>query len=218
MAATVGELTLLGDDPAAGRINSEQGVVRVVVNVLLLAGLFAGAVAYAGTRLGAWDPIPPPPVPVAAAGPKGKKAEGTPTSRTQPASQRQVSPAKKRWLGKLNRLCLAAGREAARFGVPQTFAEAEALLADVVAHNARWNERFAALTPPSEERRRYGRLLALFQKDEGLLTRMLTALRQRDFDAYYRVSERLESVGARESDLLADIGAANCTYAPLAAY
>jgi hypothetical protein len=194
-------------------------VVRLVVNVVLLAGLFAGAVAYAGTRLGAWDPIPPPPVPVAAAGPKAKQAEGAAAqTRSQPASKHTFNPAKKRWLGKLNRFCLAAGREAAHFGVPQTLSEAEALLADVVAHNARWNERFAALTPPREERQRYRRLLALFEKDENLLARMLRALRRGDFDEYYRANERLESVGARESDLLADIGAADCTYSPLAAY
>jgi hypothetical protein len=192
-------------------------VVRVVVNVVLLTGLFAGAVAYAGNRLGAWDPVPPPPVPVAATGPKGKKDERA-QARTQPASRRTVSPATERWLGKLNRLCLAAGREAARFGVPETLPEAEALLADLVAHNARWNDRFAALAPPRQERERYARLLGVFEKDERLLARMLSALRQRDFVAYYAVGERLESVGARESDLLAAIGAADCTYAPLAAY
>jgi hypothetical protein len=192
-------------------------VVRVVVNVVLLTGLFAGAVAYAGNRLGAWDPVPPPPVPVAATGPKGEKDERA-RARTQPASRRTVSPASERWVGKLNRLCLAAGREAARFGVPETLPQAEALLADVAAHNARWNDRFAALTPPRQERERYARLLGLFEKDERLLVRMLSALRQRDFVEYYAVGERLESVGARESELLADIGAADCTYAPLASY
>lgn len=193
--------------------------MRVVVNVVLLTGLFAAAVAYAGNRLGSWDPVPPPPVPVAATGPKGKKDDRAATGvRTEPAAKRTVSPAKKRWLGKLNRLCRTAGREAARFGVPETLADAEALLADLVAHNVRWNERFAALAPPREERRRYARLLALFDKDERLLARMLTALRRRDFHEYYAAGERLESVGARESDLLADIGAADCTYAPLASY
>jgi hypothetical protein len=194
-------------------------VVRVVVNVALLAGLFVAAVAYAGNRLGAWDPLPPPPVPVAATGPKGKKDDRIAAkARTQPASERTVSPVTERWLGKLNRLCRAAGREAAEFGVPETLAEAEALLADLVAHNVRWNERFAALAPPREERQRYARLLGLFERDERVLARMLRALRQRDFDEYYAVSERLESIGARESDLLADIGAGDCTYAPLASY
>lgn len=191
--------------------------MRVVVNVVLLTGLFAAAVAYAGNRLGAWDPLPPPPVPVAAVGPKGKKDDGR-AAAAQPAAKRTVSPAQKRWLGKLNRLCRAAGREAARFGVPETLGEAEALLVDLVAHNVRWNERFAALPPPRAERERYARLLGLFEKDERLLARMLTALRRRDFDEYFAVGERLESVGARESDLLADIGAADCTYAPLASY
>lgn len=195
--------------------------MRVVIYVVLLAGLFAGAVAYAGNRLGAWDPIPPPPVPVGAAGPKRAEKEKpvAPKTKARPASKpAAASPAKKRWLGKLNRLCRKAAVEAAEFGTAATMEEAEALLADVVAYNKRWNARFAALSPPREERRRYARLLGLLEKDERMLAGMLAALREPDLEEYYALNERLESLGARESDLLADIGAADCTYAPVASY
>lgn len=192
--------------------------MRVVIYVVLLAGLFAGAVAYAGNRLGSWDAIPPPPVPIPTAGPEQAEEDKPAASAKKASEQAAAGPAKKRWLAKLNRLCRSAAREAETFGVAETLAEAEALLAAVVAYNRRWNERFAALRPPREEQTRYGRLLLLSDKDDRVLAGMLAALRGRDLNRYFALYERLESLRAREHDLLADIGAADCTYSPLSSY
>jgi hypothetical protein len=185
-------------------------MVRVVIFVIAIVGIFAGTLVYGGERLGAWDhPEPPPPSnlqPITRPQEKEKKdGESAPV-----AAPTQVSPDKARWIRETNALCRRAREDLSDYEQPQTLGEFEAVLIDLQAKNREYNDAFAAIRPAKGDERRVAKLLALFDRDERLVAAVLTAVRKGDAGALLELNERLSSVAGQEADLLVGLGATDC--------
>jgi hypothetical protein len=185
-------------------------MVRVVIFVIAIVGIFAGTLVYGGERLGAWDQAEPPPPsnlqPIARPQEKKEKdGESAPS-----AAPTQVSPDKARWIRETNALCRRARNDMGDYEQPQTLGEFEAVLTDLQAKNRQYNDAFAAIRPARGDERLVAKLLALFDRDERLVAAVLTAVREGDAGALLELNERLTSVAAQEADLLVGLGATDC--------
>ena len=186
-------------------------MVRVVIFVIAIVGIFAGTLVYGGERLGAWDHAEPPPPsnlpPITRSQEKEKKdGESAP-----PATPTTVSPDKARWIRETNALCRRARKDMSDYEQPQTLGEFETVLTDLQAKNRQYNNAFAAIRPAKGDEGRVARLLALFDRDERLVAAVLTAVREGDAGALLELNERLASVAEQESDLLVGLGATDCS-------
>jgi hypothetical protein len=186
-------------------------MVRVVIFVIAILGIFAGTLVYGGERLGAWDQAEQPPPsnlqPITRQQEKEKKdGESAP-----PAAPTQVSPDKARWIRETNALCGRARDEMGDYEQPQTLGEFEVVLTDLQAKNREYNDAFAAINPAQGDERRVAKLLALFDRDERLLAAVLTAVREGDAGALLELNDRLASVAGQEADILVGLGATDCS-------
>jgi hypothetical protein len=203
-------------------------MVRVVLYVLILSGLFSGALAYGGEYLGAWDPMPPAPVPGATDPdpPEPKKerpaettTEAAPAPEDAPDPTAPVAPAKQVWLERVNALCRQVFNELAASGSDaDTEEEAIAEFERALRITTRYNGRLAALRPPKSARPAWEELVAIGQEGERLGARMLALLEAGDTERYLNVLDRLTALVDRENDLMAELGAYDCTYSPLGAF
>jgi hypothetical protein len=204
--------------------------VRIVVATIAIVALFAGALVFGGEVLGVWEAADPPPPsvykPVTSPGDKAndqtedeeekqtKDSDGSAPAAADTSIN--VSPAKQRWLDKLNALCRRAYNDMndymAERGQPRTLEEAEAMLIELQRLNLRYNARFAALEPVKADRKEYADLLLLFDKDERLLEALLNTLRERDLGALAELEASLTALGQKEMDILVGLGASDCDF------
>jgi hypothetical protein len=187
-------------------------MVRVVIFVIAIVGIFAGALVYGGERLGAWDQAEPPPPsnlqPITRPQEKNENEDG---ESGPPAPPTKVSPDKAGWIRETNALCRRAREDMSDYEQPQTLAEFETVLTDLQAKNRQYNNAFAAIRPAKGDERRVAKLLALFDRDERLVSAVLTAVRQGDAGALVELNERLALVAEQESELLVGLGATDCS-------
>jgi hypothetical protein len=202
-------------------------MVRVVLYVLILSALFSGALAYGGEYLGAWDPMPPAPVPGAPEPERSKPKETSPETTTEAAPAPEevpdptapVSRAKEVWIERVNALCRQVFTELAASGSDAaTEEEAIAEFERALRITARYNARLAALSPPRSERATWRELLTVAHDGERLGARMLALLKAGDSERYLDLLDRLTALADRENDLMAELGAYDCTYSPLGAF
>ena len=188
-------------------------MVRVVIFVISLLGIFVGTLAYGGERLGSWDEAEPPPPsnlePITRPEEdkkKNKKGGGSASAVTS----EQLSPDKVRWIRQTNALCRRAEEETDDYDEPQSLGEAERLLLELQGKNREYNDAFARITPAKGDEREVAKLLALFDRDERLVAALIAALREGDAGALVELNERLAFVAGQEADLLVGLGASDC--------
>lgn len=190
--------------------------VRTIVSVIGIAAVFGAVVLYGGSYVGAWDPVEPPP-PSPAAAEEDDEATTTAKAPTTTAKSQQPAPATtptapdSRWLEQANALCRRSVEEVAALPEPTTQKEAKTVLAQAVDLNAFYNDEFAALGAPPGGAVAFAELLGLFEREEKLLRRMLTALQENKMNEYFRLSDRVIPLTLEEDDVLYELGAENCT-------
>jgi hypothetical protein len=183
---------------------------RVVIFVVVIVGIFAGALVYGGERLGAWEEAdPPPPSNLAPITREEGNDEGGSAS-AMAGTPTKMSPAKARWVRATNALCRRALEDTGNYEQPETLGDAEKLVAELQRKNQQYNDAFARIVPAREDRREVAQLLELFEKDERLVAALLAALREGDAGALLELNDRLTSVAQQESDLLVGLGATDC--------
>jgi hypothetical protein len=182
-------------------------MLRVVIFVIAIVGIFAGTLAYGGERLGTWDEAEPPPpsnlAPITRS--ETKKKDGQASEEPQ-----KLSPDKLRWVRQTNALCRRAYEDMSSYEEPQTLGEAERLVAELEGKNKQYNDAFAAIVPAKGDRRVVRELLELFDKDERLVASLLNALQKGDAGALLELNDRLTAVAERESEILVGLGASEC--------
>jgi hypothetical protein len=182
-------------------------MLRVVIFVIAIVGIFAGTLAYGGERLGTWDEAEPPPpsnlAPITRS--EKKKKDGQASEEPQ-----KLSPDKLRWVRQTNALCRRAYEDMSSYEEPQTLGEAERLVAELEGKNKQYNDAFAAIVPAKGDRRVVRELLELFDKDERLVAALLNALQKGDAGALLELNDRLTAVAERESEILVGLGANEC--------
>jgi hypothetical protein len=188
--------------------------VRTIVSVIGIAAVFGAVVLYGGSYVGAWDPVQPPPRSPGAAE-EDDEATTTPKAPTTTAES-QPSPATPPapdgpWLEQANALCQRSVEEVAALPEPSTQKEAKTVLAQAVDLNAFYNDEFAALGAPAGGAVAFAELLVLFEREDRLLRRMLTALQENKMNEFFRLSDRVIPLALEEDDLLYKLGAENCT-------
>jgi hypothetical protein len=186
-------------------------MVRVVIFVIAIVGIFAGTLVYGGERLGAWDQAEPPPPsnlqPISRPQEKEKKdGESAP-----PAAPTKVSPDKARWIRETNALCRRARAETDGYEKPESLGEAEQMLLDLQGKNREYNDAFVAIRPAKGDERQVAKVRALFDKDERLVAALIAALREGDAGALLTLSDRLTVVAGQEADVLVGLGANDCS-------
>jgi hypothetical protein len=182
-------------------------MLRVVIFVIAIVGIFAGTLAYGGERLGTWDEAePPPPSNLAPITRSEEKKKGGQANQ----EPQKLSPDKLRWIRQTNALCRRAYDDMSDYEEPQTLGEAERLVAELEAKNKQYNAAFAAIVPPKGDRRLVRELLGLFDKDERLVAALRDALREGDAGALLELNDRLTVVAERESEILVGLGATEC--------
>jgi hypothetical protein len=189
--------------------------VRTIVSVIGIAAVFGAAVLYGGSFVGAWDPVEPPPASPAAAD-EDDDATTTAKAPTTTAKSQQPAPTTatvldSAWLEQANALCRRSAEEVAALPEPTTQKEARTVLAQAVDLNAFYNDEFAALGAPPGGAVAFAELLGLFEREEKLLRRMLTALQENKMNEYFRLSDRVIPLTLEEDDVLYELGAENCT-------
>jgi hypothetical protein len=193
-------------------------MVRVVIFVIAILGIFAGTLVYGGERLDAWDQAEPPPPsdlqPITR--PEEKKEKPGSGGSGSGVAAEQVTPEKARWIRETNALCRRARSDSDNYDEPETLGEAERLIVELQAKNREYNDAFAAITPAKGDRRQIAKLLELFDRDERLVEALLAALREGDAGELLTLNDRLTAVAARESDLLVGLGATDCDLGLLA--
>jgi hypothetical protein len=183
---------------------------RVVFFVVVIVGIFGGALVYGGERLGAWEEAdPPPPSNLAPITREEDKDEGGSASAAA-GTPTKMSPAKARWVRATNALCRRALEDMGNYEQPETLGDAEKLVAELQRKNEQYNDAFARIVPAREDRREVAQLLELFEKDERLVAALLAALREGDAGALVELNDRLTSVAQQESDLMVGLGATDC--------
>lgn len=190
-------------------------MLRILIYVAVLVGLFGGAIVYGGNAIGAWDPLPPAPQPPPAVKITRTKAKppATTTQPAQPASAPHRTAAQKAWVKQTNSLCRDSKAEVQKVlsqGDTTTPAGAIALFARVKNLNARLNDRFLALGAPAGYKDDVAKIRALFAKEERYFDSMYAALKRRDSNTYYALSDRLTVIALDEADILANLGAYAC--------
>ena len=189
-------------------------MVRVVIFVISLLGIFVGALAYGGERLGSWDGAEPPPpsnlqpITRPEEDKKNKKGGGSASA----VASEQLSPDKVRWIRQTNALCRRVQEETDDYDEPQTLGEAERLLLELQGKNREYNDAFARIAPAKGDERDVAKLLALFDRDERLVAALIVALREGDAGAVVELNERLASVAGQEADVLVGLGATDCGF------
>jgi hypothetical protein len=199
-----------------GVLGAELVSVRTIVSVIGIAAVFGAVVLYGGTYVGAWDPLEPPP-----RGPAASEEDGdatttasapTTTAQSQPPTPTTTSIAPDAaWLEEANALCRRSAEEVAALPEPRTQKEARTVLAQAVDLNGFYNDEFAALGAPAGGAVAFAELLVLFEREEKLLGRMLTALQENKMGEFFRLSDRVIPLALAEDDLLYKLGAENCT-------
>jgi hypothetical protein len=182
---------------------------RVVIFVVAIVGIFAGALVYGGERLGAWDNADPPPASNLAPITRQEDEKGGSASAVA-GKPSKLSPEKARWIRAANALCRRASADTGDYEQPETLGDAEKLVAELQVKNRQYNDAFARITPAREDRREVAQLLEVFEKDERLVAALLTALRDGDAGALLELNDRLTSVAQQESELLLGLGATDC--------
>jgi hypothetical protein len=179
-------------------------MVRVVIFVVAILGIFVGTLAYGGDRLGSWAEAEPPPPsnlqPITR--PEEKKSGGV--------APEKLSPEKVRWIRQTNALCRRAREEMSEYEQPETLGDFEQLVVELQAKNKEYNDAFAAIVPARSDRREVAALLELFERDERLVAALLAALRDGDAGALVDLNVRLTSVAQEESEILVALGAIDC--------
>jgi hypothetical protein len=185
-------------------------MVRVVIFVVAILGIFAGTLVYGGDRLGTWDEAEPPPAsnlqPITREEEKKDKGGGAAPA----VASDELTPDKARWIRQTNALCRRAREDMGQYDQPATLGDFEALLVDLQGKNREYNDAFAAIPPAKGDRAKLARLFDLFDRDERLVAAVLNAVRKGDAGALLELQERLTAVGAQEEDLLVGLGATDC--------
>jgi hypothetical protein len=189
-------------------------MVRIVIFVIAILGIFVGTLAYGGDRLGSWDGAEPPPpsnlepITRPEEDKKNRKGGGSAT----PVASTELSPDQLRWIRQTNALCRRVQEETEETEEPETLGEAEGLLLELQGKNREYNDAFARIAPAKEDERQVAKLLALFDRDERLVAALIAAMRKGDAGALLELNERLTSVAAQEEDILVGLGATDCGF------
>ena len=186
-------------------------MVRVVIFVVAILGIFAGTLVYGGERLGTWDNAePPPPSNLQPITREDEKEKDKGDGAAPAVASDELTPDKARWIRQTNALCRRAREDMGQYDQPTTLGEFETLLVDLQGKNREYNDAFAAIPPAKGDGDELARLFALFDRDERLVAAVLNAVRKGDAGALLELQERLTAVGAQEADLLVGLGASDC--------
>ena len=181
--------------------------------VALVIGAFVGALYFSGNALEAWESPKPEPAAMPKL-PKHKK----PKHRSRPASKpahpkpaRQAPTAKPGWLVELNTVCRRGKAESASFQRPSSPQGAVRALKRAIGLNARMNDKTAELVQRSGNAAAATQLRRLYDQDEALLQRALSATERGDYQRLPRIAHSLLAVAKAENNVFARLGAADCT-------
>jgi hypothetical protein len=189
-------------------------MLRILLYVTALVALFAGAILYGGNAIGAWDPLPPAPTPPPAV--KVDRAKpARPGEQKKQAKEvvERLTAAQKVWVKRADSFCRSSESEVRKVvaqGDASTPAGAVSLFGRVRELNAELNDRFLAIGAPDGYKAALARVRVLFAREERFFDAMYRALKARDMDTYYALSDRLTDVALDESDILAGLGAYSC--------
>jgi len=189
-------------------------MLRILLYVAALVALFGGSIVYGGNAIGAWDPLPPAPKPPPAVKVDRGKPAG-PASEKKQAREvvvRLTAP-QKAWVRHADSFCRSSEsqiRQVVAQGDASTPAGAVALFGRVRRLNAELNDRFLGIGAPAGYKADLARVRLLFAKEERYFDAMYRALKARDMNTYYALSDRLTDIALDERDVLAGLGAYAC--------
>lgn len=188
-------------------------MLRILLYVAALVALFGGSIVYGGNAIGAWDPLPPAPTPPPAVKvERGKSVKAGKQEQAKEVVQR-LTVAQKAWVRRADSFCRSSEsqvRQVVANGDASTPAGAIALFDRVRRLNADLNDRFLAIGTPAGYKADLARVRVLFAKEERYFDAMYRALKARDMNTYYTISDRLTDIALDESDILAGLGAYAC--------
>jgi hypothetical protein len=190
--------------------------------ILLVIGAFVGALYFSGNALEAWESpkeapaampkLPKLPKPKPKPKPKAKpKRHAQPVSNPVRRPKPVKKPAKPSWLVELNTVCRRGKAESASFERPSSPQEAVRAIKRAIGLNMRMNDETAALVERSGNAAATSRLRRLYDQDEALLQRALSATEQGRYKQLPGIARSLLTVAKAENDLFARLGAADCT-------
>jgi hypothetical protein len=200
-------------------VRGMEGAIRVVVYVVLLVGLFAGAVAYAGNTFGAFDPLDPPPIP---AGPGDDNSERQ--AKKQKGEGRAESHAPAGWVSRADAVCAATEPELVKAGLRLAQATERQdwnALAQAWIDTGLLLDRFSGqinqLGGPAGFESTWRRLLAYLSRDARDLDRIVASVGTRDVQAYAGLLAATAGRDDAEDELFLRLGAERCTFEPAGA-
>ena len=196
--------------------------------IVAILAVFFAVFLVGGQLTGSFDPLEPRADAGAAGGSgtadgrarrraaAGLRPARTARARARVAQARRGRPATERaWIARIDALCRRAASDSAALVRPATPHGMPAYLSRVARLNERYNDAFAALEPPPGREADAARILTLLRDDERLVARLVRAVRSRNAGALLATADRLAKVAARESRLLAQLGASACGSAAL---
>ena len=187
--------------------------------VALVIAAFGGALYFSGDALEAWES--PKQEPVAVPKQHRPKKQARP-NRHSPASKpvrhpkpaKKAAPAKPTWLVELNTVCRRGKAESASIERPSSPQGAVRALERAIGLNARMNEKTAELVQRSGNAAAATQLRRLYDQDEALLQRALSATEGGRYERLPGIARSLLTVAKAENNVFARLGAAGCTVPP----
>jgi hypothetical protein len=191
--------------------------MRTLVTVVLVGTLFAGAVTVSGAMVGIFEDPPPIRVPEdpsakrAAAQRKATRAKQRRAGRKAAEQRARRARVMHRWASSVNQLCRRAKAEVTALEPPETPAQAEAYLDELVALNEKYNDAVAAVPADGGNEALVNRLLALLDEEEQLLGDVLAAAQTKDVVGLSDLAQSAVGLVSEEQSLMEGLGATDCT-------
>ena len=182
-----------------------------LIAILGVVAAFFGTLYYGGDRLEAWE-SPQAAVKAIDASDPSKKRKAKSKRRSQ--ANRKAKPRKATWLVKLNALCRRGQDATDAIRPPTGPADTARFFRQYTRLNSRLNDRAAKLVQRSGNAKASRQLRGLFDQDEALIQRMLTASEKGQYKRLGNLVQSLFAVARSENRLLTRLGAIDCTVSP----
>jgi hypothetical protein len=189
-------------------------MIRVFAIVAVL-GAFGAALYLSGNYLQAWE-APEPPATAAPAPDSKKKAKAKPKAKPARLARKAKKAARRKalWLTQLNALCIRILDDSYAMEPPSAPEDVPRYVRRFEAWNARRNRQAIELVQRSGDAKTTKAVRGLFDQEEQLVHRFLTAAQNGDGQGFRRYMRSLLALGKEQNRLFARLGAVDCTLPP----
>jgi hypothetical protein len=186
-----------------------------VFAIVAVLGVFGAALYFSGDYLQAWE-SPEPPANAAPAPDSKKKAKAKPKAKPARAAHKakKASRRKAAWLTQLNALCIRALDDGYAMEPPSRPEDVPRYIRQFEATNSRRNRQAMKLIQRSGDAKTAQAVRGLFDQEEQLVHRVLTAAQSGDEQEMRRHMRSALAVGKAENRLFKRLGASDCTLPP----